>query len=424
VKRLLQATRVAGRSGAEDGLDRLIRERTVARIVTIGAGLAAPLPLLLWPVIGRAVALPMLLVAIVIAAWYALVLSLLARGGAPRWLPWLDSTIECSVGTLLVFAVTRSAGPSYGASAGNLLAYPLALLLVASRLRPVLVLYGGVLVFLSHVLVHVLLVEPALAPIVDGPPPLALFIERSFWLILAAAAAAVVSLGLRAELLRGGREGLRRAALERELGRWLSQDVADAILRGDAAPGVAGRREVTVLFCDVRNFTGMCERESPEAVVELLNEFYARAHEAVASHGGSVNKFLGDGFLALFGAPHEHPNHAHAAAAVAHDLVGIADGLRARGGIWGTFDLGVGIDSGEVVVGTVGGLSRAEYTAIGPAVNRAARLQGLAGAGGHRVMLSAGTVARLGHRANVVRLGTQQLKGFAAAEPVYAFRHA
>jgi adenylate cyclase len=84
----------------------------------------------------------------------------------------------------------------------------------------------------------------------------------------------------------------------------------------------------------------------------------------------------------------------------------------------------VGIDTGEVVVGAVGGPSRAEFTAIGAAVNRAARLQGLAGAGGHRVMLSASTAELLGPRANVVQIGTHQLKGFTRPEPVYAFRYA
>jgi adenylate cyclase len=360
------------------------------------------------------------------ACWYGIALVLLsrARGKQLAWMPWLNTTIEASLGAIVVAVAVRLRGEAWTAGSALPLLWPLTLLLVSARLRPVLCLYATALALVEHALVHQLALGPALSHLPGAPFPTSVLFERSFWLLVGGVGAAALAAGLAAELSRQDAAARGRLALERELGRFVSTDVADAILRGEFAPGAAEKREVTVLFCDLRNFTGMCEREAPEAVVELLNEFYARAHAAVAAHGGTINKFLGDGFLALFNAPAEHPNHAYAAASVAHDLVDIAAALRARGGIFSSFDLGVGIDTGEVVVGAVGGPSRAEFTAIGAAVNRAARLQGLAGAGGHRVMLSAETAERLGPRANVVQVGSHQLKGFARPQPVYAFRYA
>jgi adenylate cyclase len=184
--------------------------------------------------------------------------------------------------------------------------------------------------------------------------------------------------------------------LERHLGRFVSPSVADVILRGDGGLGGAERRDVTVLFCDLRDFTTMCERRHPEDVVELLNTFFERACQIVQQHGGTVNKFMGDGLLALFGAPVEHPQPVNAAVEAAHEMMYAVDELRTRGGIWREFDVGISIDCGDVVVGEVGASSRAEYTAIGTTVNRAARLQGVAREAARRIVLSEECAARLG----------------------------
>lgn len=215
----------------------------------------------------------------------------------------------------------------------------------------------------------------------------------------------------------------QQRTLERHLGRFVSAGVANVILRGDGGLGGAERRDVTVLFCDLRDFTTLCERRDPEDVVALLNTFFERACQIVQQHGGTVNKFMGDGLLALFGAPVEHPHPVNAAVEAAHEMMYAVDELRARGGIWRDLDVGISIDCGDVVVGEVGASSRAEYTAIGTTVNRAARLQGVAREAERRIVLSEECATRLGPRANLVGMGAVKLKGLSTPVNVYAFRH-
>ena len=209
-----------------------------------------------------------------------------------------------------------------------------------------------------------------------------------------------------------------RFRLQQTLSRYLPRDVAEAIARGDAPPA-ARRTDLTVLFCDLRGFTFLCERERPEDVVDLLNVFFEQATAIVEARGGSINKILGDGLLAFFGAPGPLPAHADAAADSALELLELVRVLRDRGGVWTHLAVGIGIDTGEVVLGPIGSASRLEYTAIGSPVNRAARLQALAEREHQRVIISEGTRRALAHRHRPTGLGVIPLKGFATPEKVF-----
>jgi adenylate cyclase len=209
-----------------------------------------------------------------------------------------------------------------------------------------------------------------------------------------------------------------RFRLQKALGQYLPRDVAESIARGDAPPA-ARRTEVTVLFCDRRGFTFLCERERAEDVADLLNVFFERATAIVEGHGGSINKLLGDGLLALYGAVGPLPAHADAAADSALELLDWVRDLRERGGVWTHLAVGIGIDTGEVVLGPIGSATRREYTAIGSPVNRAARLQALAEREHQRVIVSEGTRRALARRHRPASLGVVSLKGFATPEQVY-----
>ena len=206
--------------------------------------------------------------------------------------------------------------------------------------------------------------------------------------------------------------------LQVTLSRYLPRDVAESIARGEAPPE-ARRAEVSVLFCDLRGFTFLCERERPEDVVDLLNVFFEKANAMVEVHGGSINKLLGDGLLALFGAPTPLAAHADAAADCALDLLDWVRALRERGGVWTHLACGIGIDTGDVVLGPIGSASRREYTAIGSPVNRAARLQALAEREHQRVIVSEATRRALARRHRPASLGAISLKGFATPEQVF-----
>lgn len=171
-----------------------------------------------------------------------------------------------------------------------------------------------------------------------------------------------------------------RENLKGALARYVSRDVADQVLQDAALPSLRGvRREITVLIADIRNFTALSEKLGPDALVRFLNIFFEHAIEAVFKHGGTLDKFLGDGLLAIFNAPLDDPDHrANAVKAALEILRRIGDlqrEMKEEHDI--DFRVGIGIHSGTAVVGNVGSTERMEYTAIGETVNVASRIESL-----------------------------------------------
>ncbi|MCY1041014.1 response regulator [Corallococcus sp. bb12-1] len=174
--------------------------------------------------------------------------------------------------------------------------------------------------------------------------------------------------------------------------RYTSDAVVEEILKSADAAVLAGeKREVTVLFADIRNFTGLAESLPPEQVVAVLNQVLGRLSDAVLTCGGTLDKFLGDGLMAVFGAPVGRSDDALRGLQCAKMMMEAFVELRAvaesewvahgREGRPLVLELGVGLNSGVVVSGNIGSALRAEYTCIGDAVNVAARLCALAGPG-------------------------------------------
>jgi adenylate cyclase len=149
--------------------------------------------------------------------------------------------------------------------------------------------------------------------------------------------------------------------------------------------------EVTVLFLDVRDFTGFAERSAPHEVVAALNELYEAVVPVIVRHGGHANKFVGDGLLAVFGAPDRHADHARRAVAAACEIGGLL-----RDGRGGVLRAGVGVNTGAVLVGTIGGAGRRDFTVIGDAVNTAVRVQEATRVTGDDVLVAEATVRALG----------------------------
>src|SRR5262249_26078010 len=176
------------------------------------------------------------------------------------------------------------------------------------------------------------------------------------------------------------------------------------------------KRVVTVLMSDLRGYTRFAERGDPEQVMEILNGYLARMAEVVIAHGGTINEFIGDAIFAVDGAPVAHPDHAERAAATALAMqVALVEvnTEHARRGL-PAFEMGIGLHTGEAVVGNIGSEQRAKYAVVGSAVNIASRVES-ATVGG-QVLLTARTLSELGALARVGPPVALQVKGL--AEPL------
>jgi len=171
-----------------------------------------------------------------------------------------------------------------------------------------------------------------------------------------------------------------RRALMRLFGTYLPPDRVREIAGSDQAViDQAENRELTVMFCDLRGFTGITERLAPLALRDLLNDYFSTASAIVHRHGGTVDKFIGDAVMAFWGAPLPVPDHARRAVAAALELLDAVAPLNARLQAQGLppVSLGIGVSTGMVCVGDLGSAQRRAYTAVGDAVNVAARLESL-----------------------------------------------
>ncbi len=194
-------------------------------------------------------------------------------------------------------------------------------------------------------------------------------------------------------------EERERVRLRQMFGRYVSDEVVEKLLAAGTRPNLGGEAyRVTVLFSDIRNFTTISESLAPDQVVEMLNRYFTLACEPILAAGGTVDKFVGDAIMAVFGAPASHPDHARRALNAALGLVAVAtefqDWMAQRfpGKDLPTFKIGVGLHTGLAVVGNIGSPKRLEYTAIGDTVNTASRLESLSKELGWNIVASRATV--------------------------------
>jgi adenylate cyclase len=214
------------------------------------------------------------------------------------------------------------------------------------------------------------------------------------------------------ELEQGEKELERQAKLRGDLGRFMSQELVEAIVRGDHPLTLGGeRREITVLFADVVAFTPLAESKGAEDVVMILNELFSLLSEIVFKHGGTVDKVIGDCLMAVWGAPVRQADHARRALSAAEDMLRF---LETANQAWSErhgveIRLAIGVNSGEAIVGNIGSDKRMEYTVVGDIVNVAARLEAIAKP--NQILCTERTAELAGEGFTLRSLGAQQLTG-------------
>jgi PAS domain S-box-containing protein len=203
------------------------------------------------------------------------------------------------------------------------------------------------------------------------------------------------------------------------LTRFLSPKVSDLIMSGDSDEPLRARRsEVTVVYVDLRGFTGFTETAEPEEVMSVLRQYHSELGRIITEHDGTIEHFAGDGLMVLFNAPMPVENHelraVHMAIAMREALTLLSANWRKRGHLLG---FGVGIAGGYATIGTIGFEQRLDYGAIGPATNLAARLCGEAK--DRQIIIAPRVLAKIEGQVEVEPLGEFILKGFHRPVPAY-----
>ncbi len=212
-------------------------------------------------------------------------------------------------------------------------------------------------------------------------------------------------------------EGLaERERIREAFGTYLDKSVAEYILsEGFSEEG--DEREVSVLVCDVRDFTAFARQAEAKEVVARLNELFEIVVPIVTRHGGHVDKFMGDGLMAVFGAPESYPDHADRAVRAACAMATTVNSDRGPG-----LMIGVGVNTGCVVAGSIGGAGRLNFSVIGDAVNVAARVEAATRELDEEILITEATRRELSASIDAEPRGEQELKGIGEPVALYAPR--
>jgi adenylate cyclase len=213
-------------------------------------------------------------------------------------------------------------------------------------------------------------------------------------------------------------EAFERVRVRDLFARFVPENVVDEVLASADGLRLGGvQREGTVMFTDLRGFTSFAESLGPAQVIDVLNTYLSEMSDAILDHGGTLVAYMGDGIMAVFGAPLPQADHADRALATAREMLGVRlprfnEWLRTEGLSETGFRMGIGLNSGHVMSGHVGSERRVEYTAVGDTTNTASRIEGLTKGTPHQVFISGMTKEALTTPAeDLVFVGETEIRG-------------
>jgi len=289
-------------------------------------------------------------------------------------LRFVNAFVETSIPTVMLFMAVSLMGPRDALGSPAFLLYFFFILLSILRLDVRLCLFTGLVAAVEHfIFMYVVIgtLEPEVQSSFWRTP--VFNISRSLILFVAGLVAALVTREIRRQVELSLRTVQDRDRAVRIFGQYVSPQIAEKLLHQPVDLG-GELRNVCVMFLDIRNFSSYAAGERPEAVMAYLNTLFDFMIDVVNEHHGIVNKFLGDGFMAVFGAPIEDAERCAHAVSASLEILERLDRLNGAGKIHPT-RVGIGLHMGEAVTGNVGSNDRKEYTIIGDVVNLASRLE-------------------------------------------------
>ena len=328
---------------------------------------------------------------------------------------YANAFVEASLPTLAIILAARLLDPVTALSSPPFLFYFLFIVLATLRLDFRLSLFTAAVAALEYGTLALVFARNVSASTFAAIP---LALTRAPAILLAGFAVGFVAERVKRQLAGSFRALQERNRVMAVFGQHVSPAVAESLLKQHRELGGDVRR-VTLMFLDIRGFTTYAEKRPPGEVVSYLNALFGFMIESVNQHHGIVNKFLGDGFMAVFGAPLDDASDSRHAVDASLEILSRLDELTAAGRIPST-RIGIGLDAGDAVTGTVGSAQRKEYTIIGDVVNCASRIEQLNKDFGSRLLVSHAVWEGLGDAAPMARpLGSVRVKGHDEAIQVY-----
>jgi len=330
---------------------------------------------------------------------------------------YLNAAIETSIPTIVLIAFLKTMDANVALTSGAVLTYYFFIILSALRLDFWLSAFTGVVAGVSYAGLVIWCLDELRSGLTEVPERVGGYILRPIFLLLGGIVAGLVAKQIRAGLVRSMRAAEERRQIVQMFGQHVSPAVVDQLL-ANPADQHSRLREVCILVLDIRNFTGFSEAAAPDDTVALLNRLWGFSVEIVNRHQGIVNKFLGDGFMAVFGAPVSIGNSCQSALNAAREILAEVERASDAGEMPVT-RVGIGIHAGEALVGNIGSLERREYTVIGDVVNVAFRIEQLNKELGSKLLISEQVQQATGAAAPTELPASLQVRGRQTAVQVY-----
>jgi len=330
---------------------------------------------------------------------------------------YLNAAIETSIPTIVLIAFLKTMDANVALTSGAVLTYYFFIILSALRLDFWLSAFTGVVAGVSYAGLVIWCLDELRSGLTEVPERVGGYILRPIFLLLGGIVAGLVAKQIRAGLVRSMRAAEERRQIVQMFGQHVSPAVVDQLL-ANPADQHSRLREVCILVLDIRNFTGFSEAAAPDDTVALLNRLWGFSVEIVNRHQGIVNKFLGDGFMAVFGAPVSIGNSCQSALNAAREILAEVERASDAGEMPVT-RVGIGIHAGEALVGNIGSLERREYTVIGDVVNVAFRIEQLNKEFGSKLLISEQVQQATGAAAPTELPASLQVRGRQTAVQVY-----